>query len=495
MNFRSLLKIKYLWYGGVLLAFLFIGWKIVGLQQQQPRVEYFMEDEFVDYGDLRVVVPAGEFNLNTLNPFDVALLVNSFEPLVRVDENFQVKTGLAVSWGLLDDLTWEFTLRKGVKFHNGAAFSSGDVVSRIDGLLADADGEMFSLVDNIESIEAKGEYVVEIRTARPDPLLLKKLSKIFIVVEDDGKLMGTGPYNVVEIEDGRLLYGRSEGYWGARAKFDRVEVAVKEDKMERVLEVRDNGAEFISFVPPEAQELLREWNFVVDNIPSLEVQFLLFNFDGIFGDIDMRRFVSRVLDRGELRDSIGGNISAVNQFVSRGVFGFNNKISLEVEADGGEAGLSKQTVQVHLPVGLDVLGDFLRTNLKEHNILAVVSYLDNEQLLKSMNQGRADIYFLAFRSDFADSAAFFEAILLADSEFNFINYLSDTLNDLVAMASGEMNPYRRGELLRQAMNLVVNDDVVGVPLFEYEQLYAYSSRFSYVPRLDGMFYFDDLILK
>src|SRR3954468_12595963 len=55
-----------------------------------------------------------------------------FETLVTKDPKSQLKPALAVSWKALDDLTWEFTLRKGVKFHDGSDFTAADVIFSLE---------------------------------------------------------------------------------------------------------------------------------------------------------------------------------------------------------------------------------------------------------------------------------------------------------------------------------------------------------------------------
>ena len=52
-----------------------------------------------------------------------------YSALVLQDVNQNLIPGLATSWNPVDDNTWEFKLRAGVKFHNGAAFSAEDVVA------------------------------------------------------------------------------------------------------------------------------------------------------------------------------------------------------------------------------------------------------------------------------------------------------------------------------------------------------------------------------
>ncbi|HSS65057.1 MAG TPA: ABC transporter substrate-binding protein, partial [Gammaproteobacteria bacterium] len=57
-----------------------------------------------------------------------SLLSHLFDALVLQDENQSLVPGLAVSWRPLDDTTWEFKLRQGVKFHDGSPFTADDVV-------------------------------------------------------------------------------------------------------------------------------------------------------------------------------------------------------------------------------------------------------------------------------------------------------------------------------------------------------------------------------
>src|SRR3954451_18832048 len=59
---------------------------------------------------------------------NVELGWNVFDALTRVDEKARIVPGLAVSWRAVDPLTWEFKLRKGVKFHDGSELTADDVV-------------------------------------------------------------------------------------------------------------------------------------------------------------------------------------------------------------------------------------------------------------------------------------------------------------------------------------------------------------------------------
>ena len=58
-----------------------------------------------------------------------------FEPLAEYDNNRNLQPGLATSWTPLDDKTWEFKLRSGVKWHDGSPFTADDVLFTADRML------------------------------------------------------------------------------------------------------------------------------------------------------------------------------------------------------------------------------------------------------------------------------------------------------------------------------------------------------------------------
>src|SRR5690242_7100346 len=58
---------------------------------------------------------------------NIAVSRHFFDPLILQDEHQHLIPGLAVSWRALDDTTWEFKLRQGVKFHDGTPFTAADV--------------------------------------------------------------------------------------------------------------------------------------------------------------------------------------------------------------------------------------------------------------------------------------------------------------------------------------------------------------------------------
>ena len=68
---------------------------------------------------------------------DVNVFFNLYDNLVLRDEQLNLTPGLATVWKLIDDRTWQFTLRQGVVFHNGDAFTADDVKFSLERAIAE----------------------------------------------------------------------------------------------------------------------------------------------------------------------------------------------------------------------------------------------------------------------------------------------------------------------------------------------------------------------
>ena len=92
--------------GSVVLLLAIVGWSNGSMGEQVPA----------PWGELRVVDKRGD---NW-----ISITINVFEHLIELDKDGQLVPRLATGWRWLDDRTLEFTLRQGVKFHNGEAFDA-----------------------------------------------------------------------------------------------------------------------------------------------------------------------------------------------------------------------------------------------------------------------------------------------------------------------------------------------------------------------------------
>ena len=139
-----------------------------------------------------------------------------FEPLTRFDSDSKLVPALAESWQLLDDTTWEFKLRKDVKFHDGSNLTAEDVVWSLDrpAVITGSPGAFTLYTRQIASKQIIDSLTIRLKTITPYPLMLNDLSSIFVVSrkatqglssEDfsSGKgMIGTGPFRFVSFSRG-----------------------------------------------------------------------------------------------------------------------------------------------------------------------------------------------------------------------------------------------------------------------------------------------------
>lgn len=459
---------------------------------------------------LRVVYPDEPIALEPTraDPTTRQRLNNIYEPLVQTDRDLKIKPALAVNWGLIDDYTWEFRLRPNVLFHDGSSFDADDVKVSLERALNYPDSELTGILETVKSVSVMDKMTVRIETTTPDPLLLQRLAMILIVPleyadKEIPKPVGTGSYQFKSWDpESEIVLVRNPNYWGQQSKFKEVDMFVRVDKLERVQMLFDGKVDFIAFVPYDGVDLVKQNGYKITTIPSLEVQFLMFNMQSpLLSDKNNRIAVSMALSQDELIDAIGGFARKVSQFVSSGVFGFSQYIDDHIydqkqsESIAQATGLKGKTLKFNLSEGLTVLGDYVKEKLKEVGVNVIVSYMDEGSLVESMKNKKADIYFLGFKSGIGDASTFLYFIAYSKGPYNFWGYSNEYVDKLIESSLVEMDVTGRRKNLQESMKVITEDDVVGVPLFEYETVFAFNNKLDINPRIDGIIMFDELTVK
>jgi len=186
-----------------------------------------------------------------------------FGLLVQRNEKEQLEPGLATEWKAIDPTTWEFKLRRGVKFHDGSDFTADDVLASINRVpkVPNSPSPFTAYTKQIVKMEAVDPYTVRFHTATPYPLMPSDLTQVFIVSRksesastDDfnsGKAAnGTGPYKLVRYAKGdRIELARFDGYWGGRTPWDKVTMRLLPQNASRVAALLSGDVQVIEAVP------------------------------------------------------------------------------------------------------------------------------------------------------------------------------------------------------------------------------------------------------
>ncbi len=220
-----------------------------------------------------------KLELNTLDPhFFAAFPTGSsheylYDKLVVLDQKLRLKPALAESWKLVDDLTWEFRLRKGVVFHDGSPFTADDVLFTIERVpnVPNSPNSFSQFTRGIEKATKVDDHTIVLRTKAPNPTLPNDLTNVFIVSAKVAKgattadfnagkaAIGTGPYKLVEWVNGeRLVVERNERYWGPKPHWARVTEKVIAKDPTRLAALLSGQVDAIDAVPIADLERLRK---------------------------------------------------------------------------------------------------------------------------------------------------------------------------------------------------------------------------------------------
>lgn len=198
------------------------------------------------------------------------LSAHVFDRLVHQDAAQRLVPGLAASWRMLDDVTWEFTLRRGVHFHDGAPFTAADVAASLRRApeVRNSPASFVLYTRAIESVTVVDAHTLRIRTTMPWPLFAHDLTAVAIVPQsveaattadfNSGRAMiGTGPFRFRSWVPGEevVLEGNPE-WWGGPVAWSQTRLAFLPNPNTRTVALTTRRIQLINGVPPSSVEYL-----------------------------------------------------------------------------------------------------------------------------------------------------------------------------------------------------------------------------------------------
>ncbi len=199
-----------------------------------------------------------------------AMSANIFNRLIEQDEKQALLPGLATEWKALDELTWEFKLRKGVKFHDGSPFTADDVIfTWMRAPDVPNSPSSFATFTKGKTMTKVDDYTIQIKTDKPYPLMPQDVSNVAIISKkaaegattadfNSGKAtVGTGPFKFVKWVPGDVIeLVKNDSYWGKAPEWDKVTVKPIKSGPGRVAALLAGDVDFIENVPPTDIERL-----------------------------------------------------------------------------------------------------------------------------------------------------------------------------------------------------------------------------------------------
>jgi peptide/nickel transport system substrate-binding protein len=212
---------------------------------------------------------------NALGTVTAGVMRDVFSSLVKTDERGTIFPDLAESYKNIDDITWEFKLRDGVRFHDGSRLTTADVKYTIDTIRDKSKSYRLASDFSFMQVEIIDDLNLRIITDEPFSSLLLRLNYVKIIphayVEKVGdaefaaKPIGSGPYKFIEWrKDDRVILEANPDYFGGKPAIDKVTLRVIPEAAARIAALESGEADIINNVATSQVSRLK-------TIPGIEV--------------------------------------------------------------------------------------------------------------------------------------------------------------------------------------------------------------------------------
>ena len=269
----------------------------------------------------------------------ILMNINMYDSLLHKNPKLEYEPSLAMEWHALDDTTWEFKLRQGVKFHNGDPFTAADVKFSFDRVLDPATkSPQYGNIRAIKAVEIVDDYTVRLVMDKPFPLLLERLVFFPIIpkkhVEKVGAQafaehapVGTGPYKFVEWQRDQYLHlERFEEHWRGPAPIKTFIIRVIPETATQIAELKTGGVDMIRNLAPDLMpDLENNPNTYVSTAPILRTHYVALDMRAApFNKKEARQAANYAIDRQAIVETLMGGLGKViPTVVNPMAFGFD----------------------------------------------------------------------------------------------------------------------------------------------------------------------------
>src|SRR5688572_11871099 len=433
--------------------------------------------------------------------------------LDRDAKTFKPKPGLATEWKIVNDTTWEFKLRRNVKFHNGEPFTAASVKATVEYALDPANKTHFTpsaywgLVKEVQVVD---DYTVRFITKQPwanlvdsaastnSLMMPAKALKELGPAKFAEKPIGTGPFKFVEWRrDDRLVLDRNPDYWQGPADVSRVTFRFIPEFSARMAALLSGEIDIMKDVPPHAVETVdRSGRAKVRSTVSSRINYLaLVNLKpGPMQDVRVRRAMNHAVDVDELIARVlRGNATRMCAPLAPANVDFSKTECYKydparAQALFKEAGVDPKTLSLTLdtpsgryPLDKDVS---LAIAAQLQRLGITTNVVVNEwgtHLDKIKNRKTGDLFFLGWGPALFGQQTM-EALFKADQ--TYASYGNNkTVDDKIAKAITVVDPKGRAAAYAD-LQQVLREEAPWVFLWQQHDLYGVASHVEWTPRAD-----------
>ena len=406
------------------------------------------------------------------------ILFNIFEGLVKPDKNGDLMKAVASDYTVSEDgLVYTFTLREGVKFHNGSVVTAEDVkysLERASGLL---DGTpLISSLKVLTSVDIIDEKTVQVTVGSANTELIYSFVAAIIPAgsgeDESGTPIGTRPFYFVSYtpQEGIVVKKNAE-YWQAGLPYlDEVNFKIVTSTDTALLELQGGSIDIYPYLTDSQANELKD-SFQILSASSAVVQALyLNNADPLLSDVRIRQAICYALDKDEVNDFLaGGNAALISAAMLPTLQTYYVDLN-DTYGTGANIEKAKELMtEAGYPDGFDLeitvpsnyeyhmqTAEVVVEQLKKAGINATINPVEWNTWLENCYNGRN--YQSTISGLTSDTTpGYMMNRFQTDSKKNFINFASAEYDEMYRKAEAAMDPAEKAGYYKQLQQILCDE--------------------------------------
>ena len=276
---------------------------------------------------------------------DMNILINMFDCLTTRNSENQLVGQLATSWRAVNPTTWRFTLRKGVKFHNGEPFNAAAMKYSIERLLDPKTGSpIVEFADaGVTGVNIIDEYTADIVSKIPAPIIPEQCALFDGVmvppnyIEEKGAAyfarnpVGTGPFKFVQWQPGaQVVMEANTSYWGGAPSLSQLIVKPVPDSATALASLQSGELDLVTgLVGSDVEPIAGASGIKIVSVPGIRCYFVNLDTEtpGPLADVRVRQALNYAVDVDELiKVVLAGYGQQIATMFPSSAFGYSSSV-------------------------------------------------------------------------------------------------------------------------------------------------------------------------
>lgn len=406
------------------------------------------------------------------------ILFNIFEGLVKPDENGDLMNALASDYTISEDgLVYTFTLREGVKFHNGNTVTAQDVKYSLDRASGLLDGTpLISSLSVLTSVDILDEKTVQVTVGSANTELIYSFVAAIIPAgsgeEESGTPIGTGPFSFVSYKPQEgVVIAKNADYWQEGLPYlDEVNFKIVNSPDTALLELKGGSIQIYPYLTDSQANELKD-SFQILSAPSDVVQALFLN-NAVepLNDVRVRQAICYALDLDMVNEFVaGGGATLVSSAMLPTLqtyyvdltdtygSGANIQKAQELMADAGFP--DGFDLEITVPSNYEYhmqTAEVVAEQLKAAGINATINPVEWSSWLSDCYTDRNyQSTISGITSDM--TPGYLTNRFQTDSKKNFVNFASDAYDEAYQNAAAALDPAEKAEYYKQVQKILCDE--------------------------------------